>query len=41
MPCVDATSAQAEVFFFALGFEISPIQPMTLMATLSDLRSAL
>jgi GNAT superfamily N-acetyltransferase len=38
---VHAISAEAEAFYLALGFEISPIQPMTLMATLSDLRAAL
>jgi GNAT superfamily N-acetyltransferase len=38
---VHAISAEAKAFYLALGFEISPIQPMTLMATLSDLRSAL
>lgn len=35
---VHAISEQAKSFYQALGFESSPIEPMTLMVTLSDLR---
>jgi GNAT superfamily N-acetyltransferase len=38
---VHAISAEAKAFYLALGFEISLIQPMTLMATLADLKAAL
>lgn len=38
---VHAISEQAKVFYLALGFEPSPLDPMTLMVTLSDIRAAL
>lgn len=38
---VHALSPEAEAFYRAVGFEASPLQPMTLMATLADLRAAL
>src|SRR5262249_27836975 len=38
---VHAISAEAKAFYLALGFEVSPLQPMTLMATLADLKSTL
>lgn len=38
---VHAISEQAKTFYIALGFEASPIDPMTLMVTLRDVRSAL
>jgi GNAT superfamily N-acetyltransferase len=38
---VHAVSAEAKAFYLALGFEVSPLQPMTLMATLADLRATL
>ena len=36
-----ALSEQAEDFYLALGFEPSPLDPMTLMVTLSDVRALL
>lgn len=38
---VHAPSPNAEAFYRSLGLEVSPLQPMTLMATLADLRAAL
>jgi GNAT superfamily N-acetyltransferase len=38
---VHAISDEAKSFYLRLGLEPSPIEPMTLMATLSDLRAAL
>jgi GNAT superfamily N-acetyltransferase len=38
---VHAISTEAKAFYLALGFEVSPLQPMTLMATLADLKAAL
>jgi len=38
---VHAISEDAKAFYLALGFEVSPLQPMTLMATLSDLKALL
>ncbi len=35
---VHALSKEARDFYIALGFDPSPIEPMTLMVTLSDLR---
>ena len=37
---VHAISDDAKAFYMALGFEPSPIEPMTLMVTLSDVRAA-
>lgn len=37
---VHAISAEAAAFYLAVGFEPSPFEPLTLMATLSDLRAA-
>lgn len=37
---VQAISAQARDFYIAMGLEASPLDPMTLMATLGDLRCA-
>jgi GNAT superfamily N-acetyltransferase len=37
---VHALSEQARVFYLHLGLEPSPLDPMTLMATLGDLRDA-
>ncbi len=31
----------AKAFYLALGFEVSPLQPMTLMATLADLKATI
>jgi hypothetical protein len=36
---VHAISAEAKDFYVALGFDISPLEPMTLMITLNDLRA--
>ena len=36
---VHAISEQAKVFYLALGFEPSPLDPMTLMVTLSDVQA--
>lgn len=38
---VHALSEDARAFYLALGLESSPWEPMTLMATLADLRAAL
>ena len=38
---VHALSPEAKAFYLALGFEASPLQPMTLMATLADLKALL
>lgn len=37
---VHAISDEARAFYIALGFEPSPIEPLTLMVTLADLRAA-
>lgn len=36
---VHAISAEAKDFYVALGFNVSPLEPMTLMVTISDLRN--
>lgn len=38
---VHAVSEQAKLFYEKIGFEPSPLDPMTLMITLNDLRAAL
>lgn len=38
---VHALSTQARAFYEYVGFEPSPMEPMTLMATLADVRAAL
>lgn len=38
---VHAISEQARKFYLALGFDPSPLDPMTLMVTLADIRTAL
>jgi GNAT superfamily N-acetyltransferase len=38
---VDAISDDAKAFYLALGMTVSPLNPMTLMITLADLRSSL
>ena len=38
---VHAISEDAKAFYIALGFEPSPLEPMTLMVTLADLRGTL
>lgn len=38
---VHALSEQARAFYLAVGFEPSPLDPMTLMATMTDLRRAI
>jgi GNAT superfamily N-acetyltransferase len=38
---VHAIYAEAKSFYTALGFDPSPIEPLTLMVTLADLRAAL
>jgi predicted N-acetyltransferase YhbS len=38
---VHAISEEAKAFYIALGFDPSPLDPMTLMVTLADLRGAL
>jgi GNAT superfamily N-acetyltransferase len=38
---VHAISMEARAFYLALGCEISPLEPMTLMVTLADVRAAL
>jgi hypothetical protein len=38
---VHAISEQARAFYLALGFDPSPLEPMTLMVTLADVRSSL
>ena len=37
---VHAISEQAKVFYLALGFDPSPVDPMTLMVALNDIREA-
>jgi len=37
---VHAISVKAKAFYLNLGFEMSPIEPMTLMVTLADLRDS-
>jgi GNAT superfamily N-acetyltransferase len=37
---VHALSDDAKAFYLALGFEPSPLEPMTLMVTLTDIRAA-
>ena len=37
---VHAISDEARAFYLALGFEVSPLDAMTLMVTLGDLRGA-
>ncbi len=36
-----AASAQAKTFYEHIGFEVSPLDPMTLMITLADLKACL
>ena len=38
---VHAISEEARAFYLALGFDPSPLEPMTLMITLGDLLNAL
>ena len=38
---VHAISAEAKAFYLSLGFDPSPIESMTLMVTLSDLRTSI
>ncbi len=38
---VHALSPEAKSFYLAFGFEVSPLQPMTLMATLADIQATL
>ena len=38
---VDAISDDAKAFYLALGMTVSPLDPMTLMVTLADLRASL
>jgi hypothetical protein len=38
---VHAISPDAKDFYIGIGFEPSPLEPMTLMVTLADLRAAL
>ena len=38
---VHAISQAAKTFYITLGFEASPLDPMTLMVTLADIRAAL
>ncbi len=38
---VHAISEEAKKFYLSLGFESSPLEPMTLMVTLADVRAAL
>ncbi len=38
---VHAISEEAKRFYLALGFDVSPLEPMTLMVTLADIRAAL
>jgi hypothetical protein len=32
---------KAKAFYLAVGFEASPLEPMTLMATLADIRATI
>jgi GNAT superfamily N-acetyltransferase len=38
---VHAISPEARAFYLAVGFEPSPLEPMTLMATLADIQAAI
>ena len=38
---VHAISGEAKMFYLGLGFDPSPIEPMTLMVTLADVRNSL
>jgi hypothetical protein len=38
---VHPISEEAKAFYIALGFDPSPLEPMTLLVMLEDLRSAL
>ncbi|NKB17688.1 MAG: GNAT family N-acetyltransferase [Pseudanabaena sp. CRU_2_10] len=38
---VHAISEEAKDFYLALGFNVSPLEPMTLMITLNDLRACI
>lgn len=38
---VHAISEEAKNFYLALGFDVSPLEPMTLMITLNDLRACI
>jgi len=38
---VQATSAEAKAFYEHIGFDASPLDPMTLMITLADLKASL
>jgi GNAT superfamily N-acetyltransferase len=38
---VHAISAEARDFYLAVGFEVSPLDPLTLMATLADIKATL
>jgi GNAT superfamily N-acetyltransferase len=38
---VDAISDDAKAFYLALGMQLSPLDPMTLMVTIADLRASL
>lgn len=38
---IHAISDEAKAFYIALGFDPSPLEPMTLLVMLEDLRSAL
>ncbi|MEQ1653065.1 MAG: GNAT family N-acetyltransferase [Hyphomicrobium sp.] len=37
---VDAISDDAKAFYLALGMQVSPLDPMTLMVTIADLRAS-
>jgi GNAT superfamily N-acetyltransferase len=38
---VHAISPEAKAFYLAVGFEVSPLEPLTLMITLSDMQAVL
>jgi GNAT superfamily N-acetyltransferase len=38
---VDAISDEAKAFYLAIGMQVSPLSPMTLMVTLAELRASL
>ena len=38
---VHAISDEAKAFYVSLGLEVSPLEPMTLMATAADLKATL
>jgi GNAT superfamily N-acetyltransferase len=38
---VHALSEEAKAFYLALGLEVSPLEPMTLMVTITDLQRAM